>query len=299
MVIRSHTFLLAGALCFLAGCGNKAQDNDNDAQQRTAVTLTHAAYGNISRDLTLSATTVYLNKSVVASPIPAFITAAYAQVGMRVRTGQLLYRLESKERHALGGEDNNGVVMLRATHSGIVLDVQQQAGSYVTEGTTLCTIADAGSLVFKINVPYEQQRYAHAGSRCTLELPDGTRVSATVQSPLATMDVASQSEQLIARARTPFLPEGMNVKALFSIREPSGRYSLIVPKGAVQSDEALAQYWVMKLTGDSTAVKVPVDVVSSSDTEVEISPGTVSPADKIINSGGYGLEDGAKVTVNQ
>lgn len=298
--MKSYILLLAGALS-IAGCSgnNKAENTDAEPKPRTAVTLTHAVYGSIHRQITLSATSLYLDKSVVAAPIPAFITEAHVQPGTRVRAGQLLYTLESKEHHALGNENSNGIIPIKAAHSGIILDVQQQAGGYVTEGTTLCTIADAGSLVFAINLPYEQRRYVCAGEHCTLELPDGTRLSATVQSSLATMNTASQAEQVIARAKTPFLPEGMSVKAVFSLADTSEGKGLILPKSAVQSDETLARHWVMRLSADSTAAMVPVEVVGSNATEVEIKSGVLSPQDDIILSGGYGLEEGTKVTVNK
>lgn len=250
----------------------------------TAVTLTHAAFGRIEKEVIFSATTVYQNKSVVGAPIPAFITEALVQPG-------------SKEQHALGN-GSHAVIPIKAERDGIVLDVQQQAGSYVTEGTVLCTFAEIESLVFEIHVPYEQQRYAHRGSKCRLELPDGTRLAATVQAPLATMNTASQSERVIARAKAPFLPEGMHVKAVFSESDSSSE-GMILPKSAVQSDETLSEYWVMKLADDSTAVRVPVAVGNSNASEIEIESDALSPQDRIILTGGYGLEEGARVVVTK
>ena len=235
----------------------------------------------------------------MAAPIPGFIIEAFVQPGTRVGAGELLYKLESKEHHALGTEGEGGIVPIRATRGGVVLDVQQQAGSYVTEGSTLCTIADARSLVFAINVPYEQRRYVRKGNICSLLLPDDTRLKATIQSPLATMDVASQSEQVIARARAPFLPEGLNVKALFTVSCSVDRSGMILQKSAVQSDDTMTTFWVMALKNDSTAVKVPVTVVRSNATEVEIASGSVTPQDRIVLTGGYGLENGARVIISK
>uniref|UniRef100_UPI004028CF2F efflux RND transporter periplasmic adaptor subunit n=1 Tax=Phocaeicola dorei TaxID=357276 RepID=UPI004028CF2F len=246
----------------------------------------------------MSATTAYQNKSVVGAPIPAFITEVLVQPGSRVKAGDILYRIESKEQHALGS-GNRTAIPIQAERDGIVLDVQQQAGSYITEGAVLCSVAEAGSLVFEINVPYEQRRYAYSGSKCMLELPDGTRLTATVHAPLATMNTVSQSERVIARAKTPFLPEGMNVKAVFTESGSSSDKGMILPKSAVQSDETLTEHWVMKLADDSTAVKVPVEVGNSNASEIEIKSAALLPQDCIILTGGYGLEDGAKVIVTK
>lgn len=295
-----YQIVLLSLIVSLGGCGQRDASNGNIQEEKpgTAVTLTHAAFGKIEKEIILSATTAYQNKSVVSTPIPAFITEVLVQPGSRVKAGEILYRIESKEQHALGC-GNRTTIPIQAERNGIVLNVQQQAGSYVTEGAVLCSVAEAGSLVFEINVPYEQQRYARSGSRCMLELSDGTRLTATVHAPLATMNTASQSERVIARAKAPFLPEGMNVKAVFT---ESGSFSdkgMILPKSAVQSDETLTEHWVMKLADDSTAVKVPVEVGNSNASEIEIKSAALSPQDCIILTGGYGLEDGAKVVVTK
>ena len=74
---------------------------------------------------------------------------------------------------------------------------------------------------------------------------------------------------------------------------------MILPKSAVQSDETLTEHWVMKLADDSTAVRVPVEVGNSNASEIEIKSDALSPQDRIILTGGYGLEDGAKVVVTK
>ena len=216
--------------------------------------------------------------------------------GTRVQAGQVLYRLQSKEQHAL--RNNGKEIEIKAERDGIVLDVQAQPGSYALEGTVFCTLVEAASLVFEINVPYEQRTVAKAGNHCTLELPDGTRLTATVQSPLAVMNTASQSERVVAIADAPFLPEGMNVKAVFTSRSTSEGIT-VLPKSAVQSDETLTDHWVMQLATDSTAVKVPVNIGNCTADSIEILSPSLSSQDCIIATGGYGLEDKARVTVIQ
>ena len=251
----------------LGGCGQRGTSNGNMQEEKpgTAVTLTHTAFGKIEKEIILSATTMYQNKSVVSAPIPAFITEVLVQPGSRVKAGDVLYRIESKEQHALGN-GNHAVIPIKVERDGIVLDVQQQAGSYV--------------------------------SKCMLELPDGTRLTATVHAPLVTMNMVSQSERVIARAKAPFLPEGMNVKAVFTENDSSSK-GLILPKSAVQSDETLTKHWVMKLADNGTAVRVPIEVGNSNASEIEIKSDALSPQDRIILTGGYGLEDGAKVVVTK
>ena len=291
--------VFALALCSCSHTGSPDAAPQPEAQTKTKVTITHATPGSIEQEVVLSATTAYLQKTTVASPIAAFVVQANVQPGMRVRAGQLLYRLESKEQHALGSMSQSASIAITASHGGIVLDVQQQSGCYVVEGATLCTVADAGSLVFEINVPYEHSRLARAGSRCTLELPDGTRLAAVTQQPMATMNVSSQSELVVTRAKSPFLPEGMNVKAIFAASGAVGKGSLLVPKEAVQSDETLTEFWVMTAQADGTAKKVSVSVVAQNAKEAEIKSEALSPQDNIIADGSYGLTNGASIEIKK
>ncbi|ADV45125.1 efflux RND transporter periplasmic adaptor subunit [Bacteroides helcogenes] len=322
--MKAITFLLVSAL--LTGCThNTPNGQQTESESRTSVTLTHVSLGNIKSEIVLSGTTVYLRKSVIAAPISAFISNTEVQPGSIVNKGQTLYTLETKESRALAGSvqtRNNALtgdtqagnatdesarttermtshtIPVKAGASGIVTSVTQQPGSYVIEGGTLCEMADLSSLVFQLNVPYEQLKIVTQSGRCTIILPDDTRLAATVQKPLATMNATSQVQQVIATARAPFLPEGLVVKVLVET-ETSGRQGMILPKSAVQSDETQEHQWVMKLLDDSTAVKIPLTTGHSNADSIEVSAAGLSPKDRIILTGGYALENKSRVVVTK
>ena len=293
--MKTIHFLWLTSIC-LAACAGGQAENASETEPATEVTLTHPVRGHIPQKTVLIATTSYQCKTTVTAPIPSFVTEARVKPGTRVRAGQVLYRLQSKEQHALGNPEK--YFEIKAERNGIVTDAQAQTGSYAPEGTALCILADAGSLVFEINVPYEQREHAKPGNRCIMELPDGTRLTATVQSPLVTMNTASQSERVVAIADAPFLPEGLNAKAIFTSRNVNGEVS-VLPKSAVQCDETLTEHWIMRLADDSTAIKVLVNIGNSTTDSIEILSPTLSRQDRIIQTGGYGLEDKARVTVIQ
>lgn len=296
---HTNNFLPLSLLMLTAVTGGCTRPSSSDAapaeESRTAVTLTRPLRGSVEQDIEMAATTVYLSKTTATAPFAAYISSARVTPGMRVRRGQTLYLLESKEQHAL---QSGQTVTLSAERSGIVTEVMAQAGTFAGEGQTLCVLADAGSLAFELNVPYELHRLTECGSRAVVELPDGHRYKATIDATLATMDVPSQSMRVVARAAVPFLPEGMNVKVLF--RESVSDTTLLLPKEAVQSDETLSEQWVMTFRPeDSTAVRVSVKTGRSDTRHVEILHSILTPADRVILTGGYGLEDGAKVRVEK
>lgn len=288
--------------CLLANACTSTQTTQTAPAPGTSVVITLPQYGHLRQHFSLAAHTMYRQKSIVTAPIPAFITESHILPGTRVNAGQIIFRLQTRERRALTEPDTPqtttaGTIPLTATQSGIILDVLQQPGSYVPEGTILCTIADTSSLVFVIHVPYELSQYTRPGADCLLQLPNDRQLRATIRSTLATMDRDSQSEQVIATAKAPFLPEGMQLNALIPIRQTADRPNIILPKNAIQTDDTMTHYWVMKLANDTTAVKQPVEVVASNATQVEIRPAALSPQDRIIVLGGYGLQDGDKVKV--
>ena len=292
--------LLALSTLTLTGCGLKSQPKDAAAQAPvTDVEVTTVAYGQIDKEIELTAVTVFLKKNAAAAPVSAFITACYVQPGTAVRRGQTLYRLESKERQALGNDilgKDMGIVLVKAGASGIVTDVQQQTGGYVTEGATLCSIANTGSMVFEVEVPAEDMRYARPGTACKIMLPDGRHLAATLSAPLATMDVNAQVQQVPAHVKISTLPEGLRAKAMFSMS--SGKRSTqILPKAAVQSDDNMTSFWIMKVSPAGTAKKIPVTIGNSNNSETEIIAPRLSPADRIITTGSYQLQDGDKVVI--
>lgn len=299
----------------LTGCGNGGGQAESSSEEspRTAVTLTSPVPGKIDCETVLPAVTAYQSKASVSSPVPAFITETLVVPGSRVTAGQDIFVMQSKENRALGDEAR---IPVKAAMNGIVLEVRQQTGDYVAEGVVLCTIAESSSLVFEINVPAEKMSEIGRQTGCVVELPDGTRLKAKILSSLVQMNVESQSVKLVAKAMAllqpkgtaiddgaqishrcvPFLPEGLNVKAIFTDNRKEN-VAMILPRAAVQSDEALTEHWVMKLSNDSTALKVPVKVGNSSASEIEVVSEELSVNDRIVLTGGYSLADGALVEI--
>ena len=148
--MKTILILWLAYLC-LTACSDGQTEQASGAEPATEVTLTHPVRGCIPQETLLTATTSYQCKTTVTSPIASFVTEVQVKPGTRVQTGQTLYRLQSKERHALGSNEN--LIDITAERDGIVLDVQAQPGSYAAEGTTLCTLVEAASLMSNGRMP--------------------------------------------------------------------------------------------------------------------------------------------------
>ena len=147
-------------------------------------------------------------------------------------------------------------------------------------------------------MPYEYTDLVKPGKKCTITLPDGTQHTATITTPLATMNVTEQTQVLLARPdHNLFLPENLLGKVQFERSAPGNQQ--VLPKSCVLSDELLKDFWVMKLINDSTAVKVPVKTGNKNGQSIEILSPKFEAGDRILSSGNYGLADTALVTVSK
>jgi len=152
-------------------------------------------------------------------------------------------------------------------------------------------------MAFVIDVPYENLRLFRHGRHCRITLPDGTKLDGTMGEQLTSVDGAAQTVQVLARAKAPFLPEGLNVKVSVS-STGDGQRRWLLPKQAVQSNADMTEFWIMKVGGNGYAVRQSVTIGNSDGKNIEILSPQLQPQDIVITDGGYGLEDGAKVSLN-
>lgn len=305
--MKRSSILFATALTFcITSCGRKTElQKEKTIIPKTPVEIVSVETGSINDELTLFATTYYLKRNLVIAPIPAFITQVNVKLGDKVNKGDLLYVLQSKESRALGNNiskidsslTNFGIVKVAAPASGIISTLdKQQPGDYVLEGAQMCTIAESNDLVFQVNVPYEFSPLAKTGNKCIIILPDNTKHSGIFIRALTAMNIMAQTQTILAKCNENlFLPENMIVKVI--INKGTDTKKQILPKSCVLSDEMMAEFWVMKLINDSTAVKVPVIVGNKNSERIEVLSPIFTAADKIISKGNYGLPDTAFVSI--
>lgn len=297
-------YILLFALAASA-CSKPPEEEESTVRARVSIQVVELNRGVIKDELTFSASTLYLKRNVVSSPIPSFVTQVFIKLGEAVKEGQVLYQLETKEARALGSQavmlDSSatsfGKIIVRAPASGIISTLdKQQIGDYVLEGGQLCTIAESDALAFAVNVPFEFSAFAKAGMKCSLILPDNSVHTATFTTPLTTMNALAQTQTILAKSNDRvFLPENLIVKVL--VDKNSTKPEQVLPKESVLSDEMLENFWVMELINDSIAVRVDVTLGNRNRESVEIISPTFKPNAKFLITGNYGLPDTAFVKV--
>ena len=310
--MNRYLFLLLLTLPgLLSRCGSSSSTDGGAAaadtvRPRTPVSVTPVMTDTFRLERTFRGVTYYLASGDIKSPIAGYVTHVYVRIGDRVRKGQPLFGLETKEAFALGGKNylndptlkNIGKITIRAPEAGLVTRVMAEEREYVQDGTLLASFSAPDMFVFLIEVPAEQDSSVQVGSRCTIQLPNGRQIDGHIARTLALTDSLSQTERFVVKPdHMMVLPARLQLNITFTDKVHKNTQSL--PDGAVLSNELQTDFWVMQLHNDSTAVRVPVKTGLQSPGKIEILSPRFGPNARIISQGGYGLGDTASVVINK
>jgi biotin carboxyl carrier protein len=305
-MMKSIFYLAVFAVLIAQGCRNTSETGDELLTDvKTPVTITTAQHSSLSEYIELSATSVYQKKDQLKANITGYIEKSSVRLGEYIEAGSPMYYIRTKEAEVLRkfhvNDTSNkitGLIVIKAPETGIITEVLKYTNDYVTDGDALATIAQQNSFVFILNVPFEQKKYAPVGTQCTIMLPDSTILRGTITSQLSMVDPVSQTQSYAVKVNTGLnLPE--NLVATVQLVKHTKPDTQVLEKSCVLTDETMENFWVMKLINDTTAVRVPVVKGISADNKIEIVSPVFGPADRIINTGQYGLADTAFVTINK
>jgi len=295
---------MLGCLLFLS-CGQPAVPSEDSVTESVSpVEVTCAGRDSLYEYTDLTAISVYLQKSYIKANINGYVQAVYAEPGKRVGSNAVLFSLITKEARAIGNTVNrldpdlkfSGVSNIRSGQSGFVASVSHQKGDYVQEGESLATLSSRNSLVFLLDLPYELNALTDNNKTLEVILPDGEKLKGILNGALPAMDSVAQTQRLIIKVNPSHdIPEGLIAKV--RVIKASSPAAQTLPVSAVLSNETEDQFWVMKMTSDSTAVRVPVKKGIQNGLVMEIIYPIFAKGERIISSGNYGLADTSRVKI--
>lgn len=295
-------------LLIFTSCKNSPKDeaiitNDATTPSRTQVVAGSPYIQSMKEDLTMNAVTTYTHRENIRTIITGYIQETKVTQGDRIRNGDLVFLLKTKEAETLGPEilsdpDINitGIVPLFSKNAGIITQVFFQDGDYVIEGDVLAELTKPSSLAVKLYVPYEYNQLVKLQKRVKVRLPDGEILDGVIRQFLPSEDVVSQTTPyLVTLTPFRFLPENLNVTVTVPTKVSS--QALVIPAKAVQSNEEQTDFWVMKVVNDTLAIRQTVDLGMRTDSLIELKNSSFKPTDRIVIDGAYGLPDTAAVTL--
>jgi multidrug efflux pump subunit AcrA (membrane-fusion protein) len=300
---RFFLYLLTGFLTIAQSCRNGNSTSEEASAVKTPVTIVPVTFRSVSSTVDLPAVTMFMKKSIVRATTTGSIEKISVNPGDFITTGQMLFMIRTREAMALksgsAGDTSlsfRGLININSNKDGVISSVSYQRGDFVVEGDELAVISDRNSLVFILDVPFELNGYIEKNRNCNIILPDKKQVRGTITGKLPEMDIQSQTIRYVVKPSDLISLPG-NLIATIRLVKSTSDNAVVLPKPAILSNETQTEFWVMKLTDDSTAVKVVVTKGFENNEEVEITRPGFLASDRIVLTGNYGLSDTARISI--
>lgn len=296
------TFLI---LISLLACKN--QSSTEEVVKKTPITVkaVQVKEQDLKEFLTFNGVTQYLKKENIRSNVTGYVSWMHFKIGDAVKRGQTFVKVRTKEQDVLNEAIKidsslakfSSPLSINCNSSGIISVLNIQENDYVAEGDVLATISQPSSLVIQVNVPYEYEDYITIGTLCDIQLQNDETITAKITGSLPVIDPIAQSQTFLIALPNQDLPENLNVIVKTIYREAPN--SISVPHAALQTNELMTDFWVMKVVNDTLAIKEAVTPLLRTDSLVQIKSDNVNLNDWIVTEGSYQMQDSTLVSIQK
>ena len=285
-------------------CKNKT-NNSIGKKAPINVQVAEVQQNDIKEYLTFNGITQFQQKENIRSNVTGYVSWTKYKIGDHIRTGQTFATVRTKEQDALKEAVKIDSTLskfvkpqsIQSNATGVITILNVTTNDYLAEGDILATVVQPKSLVVQVNVPYEYKDYVSIGSSCEIVLQNEKSISTKITGTLPTIDPVAQSQSFLIALPNEDIPENLNVQVRMVYREDTK--AMTVPKSALQTNELLTEYWVLKLTNDSVAIKHSVTPKLKNDSLVQIESNELHIGDKVITTGGYQMQDSTIISVQK
>jgi len=227
-------------------------------------------------------------------------TARHLQALNQVSQREAIRGAEAQMNAAKAHEDNAAAQLsyaqIRSPISGIVADRMVYPGEMPAPGSPLVSIVDISQIVARANVPVKDAASIQVGRPARITGPDGDLPGkVTVVSPA--VDPSTTTVEVWVQAANPGekLKPGATVRV--AIIAETIQNTIVVQSSALLNSDDGGQK-VMVVVNNSIAREHKVSVGVRQGDRVQILSG-LQEGEQVVTSGGLGLDDKAKVTVQQ
>jgi multidrug efflux pump subunit AcrA (membrane-fusion protein) len=238
-------------------------------------------------------------KAALVQAQAAYDSAAKRLQGLesvgRATSGEVAQgQLTSAKGKYLNAEALASYASLRSPIDGVVTDRPLFAGEMAPAGTPLVTVMDTSSLIAKLHLSQAMVQRMKVGDKAQVVVRGvDAPIDGTVSLISPALDPGSTTVEIWVKLTNPDgrLKAGTPVHvAIVGHTVPD---ALQVPTSALLTADD-GSLGVMVVDSDSTAHLKPVTIGIRLPDSVQILSG-ISPGDLVIDTGGYGLQDGTKV----
>lgn len=232
------------------------------------------------------------NQSSIARQHLDALMAIGKQQELKSAAGQL----ESAKGKYLGAQAQLSYSEIRSPIDGVITDRPLYPGEMAAAGTALLTVMDISSVIAKAHISQNDAAALKVGAKGTMTVPgieEPIEGQVTVVSPA--LDPNSTTVEVWLEAKNPkhVLKPGTSVQ--LSLTAQTVKDALVVPANSVITtpDGTTA---VMLAGSDGRAHQKAVKLGIRNGEDVQILEG-VTPSDKVVATGAYGLPDKTKIKI--
>ncbi|MCK7591350.1 HlyD family efflux transporter periplasmic adaptor subunit [Subsaxibacter sp. CAU 1640] len=283
----------------------KKTDTVSEKKAPISVTTVAVQQNDMKEYLTFNGVTQYQKKENIRSNVTGYISWMKFKIGDNIRSGQTFASVRTKEQDALKEAvkiDSSlskfvSPITIRSNATGVFTVLNVTANDYVAEGDVLATVVQPKSLVIQVNVPYEYEDAIQIGTSCEIILQNGEVLNTQVTGTLPTIDPVAQSQVFLIALPDANLPENLNVQVRTIYKQDTS--AMTIPKTALQTNELLSEFWVMKVVNDSLAIKQTVMPSLKNDSLVQVKSDGLKINDLVISEGAYQMQDSTIVSTKK
>lgn len=297
---------IIGILLFslLFSC-KKNTDTTNEISAPIKVKIALVDRQDLKEYLTFNGVTKYQQREDIKANVTGYISWMPFQMGDVIKRGQAFASIRTKEQDALGEAakiDSSLAkfakpLILTSNASGIISNLKIVPNDFVSEGDVLATVSQPNTLVVQVSIPFEYSGKVKVGTDCKIILGGHPEIDAQISRVLTSTDSIGQAQHYLIRLPNTQLPENLNVQV--RIISEKAENALTIPKEALQTNELLTDFWVLKIVDDTLAIRANVKPLLESDSLVQIQANNLQENDKVIISGGYQMQDSTSVSIEK
>lgn len=223
--------------------------------------------------------------------------AALEKISRQAALQQAQGQLSSAKGKFLGAEAQVSYSEIRSPIAGVVTDRPLFAGETAAAGTPLVTVMDTSALIAKVHLSQSVAQRLNVGDAASMTVPGAdAAVPAKISLVSPALDPGSLTVEVWIRVENTGgrFKAGTPVRVSITGRTLKGIVK--VPASALLNASDGSQYVLVVTSG--AAHKTPVKTSINDGDDVQITDGVSSGA-MVITTGGYGLDDGTKVTIGK
>jgi membrane fusion protein (multidrug efflux system) len=324
---RDRLALATLAALLLGGCGRgggETGESGEPARPIVEVKIDSVRVGSIPELLRATGTTRALRLENLSSPVDGKVNALRVLEGDRVRKGDVLAVVETKESVAAvtgaqlllvraqtpeekaraeadleRARRNQTVLEIHAPFAGVVGQRALNEGEFVSAGGTIVTVMDLSSLCFVARLPPRELSRVRLRQEAlvSFESTPARRWPCWVDNLKQQMDADAQVAEVRLRFRGPSPELRADMFGSAEIVVSRHEKALLVPDRAVLRDDETGNHSILEAVGDTLAVVRPVQVGFETPDTVELQGPELRPGMHVIVEGNYGLPDSTRIHV--